>query len=207
VLGLGSEGLGVCVGKVPSQAKHSRQGSFIECVAVWGRCHLRPNMPDRGFLLSVCQCGEGAISGQTCQTGSFLRCTISGQTFQTGVFFSKCGCVGNEPSQAKHFRQGSFIECLSVWGRCHFKPNMPDRGLFCVVPSQAKHSRQGSFFLSVAAWGMNHLRPNIPDRGLLLSVWLCGEGVISSQTCRTRVFFALYHLRPNIPDRGLLLYV
>jgi hypothetical protein len=92
-------------------------------------------------------CGEGAISGQT---------------FQTGVFFCKCGCVGNEPSQAKHARQGSFTECVAVWGRCHLRPNMPDRGLFCVVPSQAKHARQGSFFVSVAVWGMNHLRPNIP---------------------------------------------
>ena len=156
-----------CVGKVPSQAKYSRQGSFTECVSVWGRCHLRPNTPDRGLfcvvpsqakhsrqgsffvsvaawgmnhlrpnisdrglLLSVCQCGEGVISSQTCQTGVFLRCTISGQTFQTGVFFSKCGCVGNEPSQAKHSRQGSFTECVSVWGRCHLRPNIPDRGLF-----------------------------------------------------------------------------
>ena len=72
VLGLGSEGLGVCVVKVPSQAKHSRQGSFFLSVAVWGMKHLRPNIPDRGLLLSVCLCGEGAISGQTCQTGVFF---------------------------------------------------------------------------------------------------------------------------------------
>ena len=146
MLGLGSEGLGVCVRKVPSQAKHSRQGSFFLTVAVWGMNHLRPNISDRGLLLSVCQCGEGVISSQTCQTGVFLRCTISGQTFQTGVFFSKCGCVGNEPSQAKHSRQGSFTECVSVWGRCHLRPNTPDRGLLLSVWLCGKGAISGQIF-------------------------------------------------------------
>ena len=72
VLGLGSEGLGVCVGKVPSQAKHSRQGSFFVSVAAWGMNHLRPNIPDRGLLLSVWLCGEGVISSQTCRTRVFF---------------------------------------------------------------------------------------------------------------------------------------
>jgi hypothetical protein len=106
-----------CVGNVPSQAKHLRLGSFIECVAVRGRCHLRPNIRDRGL---------------------FVSCIISGQTFQTGVFFCKCGCVGNVPSQAKHSRQGSFIECVAVRGRCHLRPNIRDRGLFvsCIISGQ-----------------------------------------------------------------------
>jgi hypothetical protein len=89
-LGIGSEGLvlGVCVGNVPSQAKYSRQGSFFVCVAVWGMCHLRPNIPDRGLFLCVWLCGECAISGQTFQTGVFY-CMFE-LTLESGVKFC-CG--------------------------------------------------------------------------------------------------------------------